>query len=1245
MVKSKLKVYTSNIQGRGGNKLAQLLARTHDCDAICLNETNTRRGGENSIGLNCKAVVITDGGESEKQLGYGTMVGTKKFNPNTDSIRTSNEHEVASVRIEIDSNTFATFICMYLSPNDCADRVNRFFELLDTELDFAINSNKDDLVLLSGDSNSDVGTIRHGKLMTLCDKYGGISTVNEPTRGRAQLDHCLAFYNALRYSVTSTVIPGVGDHSAIMTEIIPQKVTSMKERWTKREVVIDRGNYDNIFDSLSSKLKVFDHSILDTNNPFHIIPDQGILDGYYEDLLSIVEQTIREHRHYKTIFLPEYKHVPIKSRQLRDVSYCENMVIRAARKLEKKPTDATLKAKLEKARSNYIHKCTNATKSIVEKDIEKKRKYRNSDPSAFFKAVGMHLKFEGVASTQSEAAVETALDKAETNYLLKGPPFDPAKLIGLFKGKTRAKLNDNIQYIEFRMSKLQKVDSQLKQLRGVLAPAISFIIKLINISGKYPSVAKISRLIFLPTRTIFYLTFFPKILDDIAERSWHGKMPPDTEGQMAYIPDRSGNLCVAKQLHEVEICDEPVCNEEWDQVKAFDTGRWEPVILDYEREIGCGSMLYEYLQGQTYEFIYDVTGRNRLGFQKEPRGRGFWPGGKCAPHLFSNFQGSNKWLNKSESVWLDPGKFSDDASPISRWSRVLNGDVQRQLSGVYAWSKEQFIDFHLTGKKAPKYYVYRKDSDPVGDYHTDFMFDDVKFERGYDKRHLGIKINFFNDNEPANKYGYVIDWTAKKPISSVSNMLQEMKYAWDTSTLRNCTQAYVVGKLNFAASLHWLRASQQSTARARFDYSMALAACVGASTPEVVGMMNCKSRRVSKNNKNYIELCRYLDLPSLEEMAIKDARSLIKQWSIYEPDAFQWYIPHQPLGQDPWPEVHFAVNTEYAPEGTLLSDLYQLSKRDIVERYPHYHHCKSTGSFDKLSWMEQLEISPDYVKDLHVCKIATNDTWEQLGLTEPSSREIANTFWLLIRDKFNVLERYARLCKRLPVVSLSVQEKRTHESDDPPPKKPRLTISDCSSGIPWRRAAQSKDLDKCRVCGYYIEFRNAISLGCCDKKAHRNCVLNQPEIADNYRDARCRDLSNFMKRGGRFADPNVVFSKPPTLNREQVRARNIENLREELFCAVCRRQIESDDPVRLRNHLIMDCVTVPADSANRESKFEMSRRLAALSAIYKINNGVRIFERIAPVEEPPDGGMLPNGSGGRHNPFPTASGSAADTDP
>ena len=127
-----------------------------------------------------------------------------------------------------------------------------------------------------------------------------------------------------------------------------------------------------------------------------------------------------------------------------------------------------------------------------------------------------------------------------------------------------------------------------------------------------------------------------------------------------------------------------------------------------------------------------------MGFQKEPRIRGYWPGGKWAPHLFCTFQGSNHWIDKSQDVWLSTGKFSDDASPAADWNRVINGDVARQLGGVFQWSCDHFIKFHLTGKKAPKYYVYRKESDPVADYHTDLKFGDTSFIRDYEKRQLGI---------------------------------------------------------------------------------------------------------------------------------------------------------------------------------------------------------------------------------------------------------------------------------------------------------------------------------------------------------------------------------------------------------------------------------------------------------------------------------------------------------------------------
>ena len=253
-------------------------------------------------------------------------------------------------------------------------------------------------------------------------------------------------------------------------------------------------------------------------------------------------------------------------------------------------------------------------------------------------------------------------------------------------------------------------------------------------------------------------------------------------------------------------------------------------------------------------------------------------------------------------------------------------------------------------------------------------------------------------------------------------------------------------------------------------------------------MYGCKVKKVKKSCKNYTELCRYLDLPTLEEMAIKDARALIRQWSLYEPSDFLWSMSAGAPGVEPI-EVHHGV---VDPEGTLLSDLYSLSKRVIVDRYPEYHRAKKSDTFKNLTRFEKTHISPDYIKDLRVSNEATHDIWEQMGLDKPIDRECANTFWLMIRDKFNVLERYARLCKTLPVATLSQQEKRTGDTAQAPAKKTRFSISDCSSGTPWRRATHSKDLDICRICGYYINFNNNVILLLWQEGTSKLC--NQSEI-------------------------------------------------------------------------------------------------------------------------------------------------------
>ena len=85
-------------------------------------------------------------------------------------------------------------------------------------------------------------------------------------------------------------------------------------------------------------------------------------------------------------------------------------------------------------------------------------------------------------------------------------------------------------------------------------------------------------------------------MEDIIDNAFEVAFPPETEGQMAYIKDRSGNLCVAIGLDQVELSDQVVVNMEWDQTKAFDSAPWGPICTEYERLAGAEEALRD-LQG------------------------------------------------------------------------------------------------------------------------------------------------------------------------------------------------------------------------------------------------------------------------------------------------------------------------------------------------------------------------------------------------------------------------------------------------------------------------------------------------------------------------------------------------------------------------------------------------------------------------------------------------------------------------
>ena len=93
------------------------------------------------------------------------------------------------------------------------------------------------------------------------------------------------------------------------------------------------------------------------------------------------------------------------------------------------------------------------------------------------------------------------------------------------------------------------------------------------------------------------------------------------------------------------------------------------------------------------------------------------------------------------------------------------------------------------------------------------------------------------------------------------------------------------GKIQYGSALYWLRADRECIDRVRFYYAMAMAACMGLEAPEVVGMQNCRNnrRRLSASSEKFLALCEFLNMPTLKDLAIQNASTLIRQWSIFEP--------------------------------------------------------------------------------------------------------------------------------------------------------------------------------------------------------------------------------------------------------------------------------------------------------------------------------------------------------------------------
>ena len=622
-------------------------------------------------------------------------------------------------------------------------------------------------------------------------------------------------------------------------------------------------------------------------------------------------------------------------------------------------------------------------------------------------------------------------------------------------------------------------------------------------------------------------------------------IPDDSHGQFAYHKNRSCELNVAIGLDRAERYGYPCVALGLDSRKAFDTCPFKATAQVLHKRCGGGYLWYNYTRGRNYKF------RGKLGFQKEPMGRGAPPGSILAPKAFAAFQTTDTEMTlKNSTMWLLwAGLFSDDKGPITPMEAVKDGRFQTALDSTSKWTEDNFVDYHLSGKKGPKYFVYRRKGQTFDLEATENLFlhrfsedqsKKTRVERGYVNWQLGFCQVFPRDDEESNQYGYKLHWTAtnkgKPTLARLAHRFDHVKYVWDPDWTRVCQRSYLESNIQYGAALYWLRADKADIEKVRYYYTMGLAACMGLEAAEIVSVNSAARERVTDHAQKFYKACEFLNLPTIKDLAIKNAKHILRQWAIYEPGRFVFDQEGKLTG----------LSDEF--ETGLLADMFKLSREPVNDWYPDFNKKKD----DPLSLAglarKDREAFPLYKRYYFGAVCANKVIFDDSVI--PTQVENINTYILMCRNYFKVLEESHRRLKRLGIHGKIgyVAKKRPREAGNDNANAKRTRMGDCLRCSDPMPARAGKKKVPCRVCGYAITARaRFVQLDCCSSRVHTVCFIASSGLRAQDLDAVekvCSRLKNFLEKDKATVYENTVRIIAPQKSYSQVCAGTPKRVRD-----------------------------------------------------------------------------------------------------
>jgi len=537
---------------------------------------------------------------------------------------------------------------------------------------------------------------------------------------------------------------------------------------------------------------------------------------------------------------------------------------------------------------------------------------------------------------------------------------------------------------------------------------------------------------------------------------------------------------------------------------------------------------------------------------------------------------------------------------VTKWTNVLSGKVQKALDATWKWSRDNFVDYHITGKKAPEYYVFiKKGCTTDQELKTPLLLGDTPLKRSYELVQLGVFVCFYKCQDEASQHGYFLDWrSTKTQFNRMAWRLQQIRDYWNPQMRWRTCRVYILGKLMYASCLYYLRAKEECLDKVRFFYVMCLAAVMGLEASEVVTLRNCKLQKVKADNKSFLRACKFLNMPTLKDLAIDTSKYLLKQWAIFRPAQFI-------LGED-------GAIVDAAPgEDKLLKELIALSKEEKNDWYPAFNEAKGKDRREENFDDDDLPLWRNYWRNLR----------ETVKDYNVSFNKVANgTFMRMCRDHFNALEPEVRVKKTLDLaVSLPVRRNfsevstRRDFTDDPDTAEPKSKkrrhddtnaktqtdstkrkrddeeqsqSTNAETARPVKRPRRKKFLERlncdvpppkvrgrknkpCRICGYAIGKQSAkdrkagavhsVDFVCCKRTAHMECwtaaaVVSQEVNCKSLRWALAKDRATPIRAVDKEKQPdNETFSNARCeYCGELIDLRTGKNKHLELDCKVLR---------------------------------------------------------------------------------------------